>query len=109
MANKIIGIYQITCTVNGRHYIGQSIDIKRRFSQHKRQEENPYLRADMEKYGIGAFKFEVLEECAPEELDKKETFYINETQPEYNIKTEGRGISDEAREQRDVASCWCSL
>ena len=65
MANKIICIYQITCTVNGNRYIGQSIDIKRRFGQHKRQEENPYLRADMEKYGLDAFKFEVLEECAP--------------------------------------------
>ncbi|MBR2775460.1 MAG: hypothetical protein IKD73_10800, partial [Selenomonadaceae bacterium] len=46
-----------------------------------------------------AFKFEILEECAANELDKKETAYMNELQPEYNIRSEGHGISDEAREK----------
>ena len=98
MIKKIIGIYQITCMANGKRYIGQSIDIKRRFNQHRRKP--PYqMREDLERFGIDAFKFEILEECAPNELDKKETAYMNELQPEYNIKTEGRGISDEAREK----------
>ena len=57
------------------------------------------MREDFELFGVDAFKFEILEECAPNELDKKETAYMNELQPEYNIKTEGRGISDEAREK----------
>ena len=96
MAKKIIGIY--TCIVNGKRYIGQSVDIKRRFSQHKR---NPpkQMREDFEKYGLEAFTFEILEECATNELDKKETEYISELQPQYNIRTEGRGISDESREK----------
>ena len=32
MAKKIVGIYMITCTANGKRYVGQSIDIKRRFN-----------------------------------------------------------------------------
>lgn len=98
MAKKIIGIYMITCMVNSKRYVGQSIDIKRRFGQHRRQPPHQ-MREDFEQYGIGAFKFEILEECAPEELDRKETAYMNALQPEYNIRTEGHGISDEAREK----------
>lgn len=98
MANKIVGIYQITCVKNGKRYIGQSKDIKRRFSQHKR---NPPARMieDFDQYGVVAFDFEILEECAPEKLDKRETFYMNELQPEYNIRSEGHGISEEACEK----------
>lgn len=32
MANKIVGIYQITCVKNGKRYIGQSKDIRCRFN-----------------------------------------------------------------------------
>lgn len=99
MAKKIVGIYKITCIKNEKIYVGQSIDINRRFNQHKRKEKNPYLKADMEKFGLDAFKFEIIEECAENELNKKETEYINQLQPEYNIKTEGQGISEEAREK----------
>lgn len=98
MAKKIVGIYQITCIVNHKRYIGQSIDIKRRFNQHRRKPPSQ-MREDFERFGVDAFKFEILEECAPNELDKKETAYMNELQPEYNIKTEGCGISDAAREK----------
>ena len=98
MAKKIIGIYMITCTANGKRYIGQSIDIKRRFGQHRRNPPHQ-MREDFERYGVDAFSFEIMEECAPELLDEKETTYMNEFQPEYNIRTEGHGISDEAREK----------
>lgn len=57
------------------------------------------MQADFEQYGVDAFTFEILEECAPKELDKREGFFLNELQPEYNIKTDGQGISDEAREK----------
>lgn len=98
MAKKIVGIYKITCKKNGKFYIGQSTDIKRRFSQHRRKPP-ARMQEDFDLYGVDEFIFEILEECAPEELDKKETAYMNELQSEYNIKTEGHGISDEAREK----------
>ncbi len=37
MAREVIcGIYKITNLVNGKIYIGQSLDVYRRFSQHKK-------------------------------------------------------------------------
>ena len=98
MAKKIIGIYQIICLKNSKSYVGQSTDVKRRFNQHKRTPPARMLE-DFTVYGVEAFEFKILEECARNELDKRETFYMNELQPEYNIRTEGHGISDEAREK----------
>lgn len=98
MAKKIIGIYQITCIVNNWRYIGQSIDIKRRFNQHKRKPPDGMID-DVAKYGIDKFKFDILEECAPEELTAREDFYLSTLNPEYNIRTEGHGISEEARKK----------
>ena len=84
--------------MNGKRYVGQSIDIKRRFNQHKRKPPDG-MREDFELYGVDKFKFEVLEECAPENLTAREDFYLDTLKPEYNIRTEGHGISDAAREK----------
>ena len=70
MKEKQIGIYSITCTVNGKQYVGQSIDIDRRKNQHRRNEENPRLRADIEKYGWDAFNFDVESVTAAAEFCK---------------------------------------
>lgn len=99
MAKKIVGIYKITCTKNGKRYIGQSNDIKRRFNQHKTNEENSYLRADMEKFGLDDFIFEILEECAVEELTAREDFYLDTLKPEYNIKAAGNRLPEESIEK----------
>lgn len=75
----MVGIYKITNLENNKIYIGQSINIEERWKDHR----TDYLRSDvllyraMRKYGIENFKFEVLEECAVEELDEREIFYIN--------------------------------
>lgn len=105
MAEKIVGIYQITCTANGKKYIGQSIDIKRRFTQHKTQTSNKNLKEDLEQYGNKAFTFEILEECTVKELTAREDYYLKTVQPEYNILFEGRTVfvSDETREKQRQA------
>lgn len=103
MANKIIGIYQITCTVNGKRYIGQSIDIRRRFSQHRRKPPDKMIR-DFEQYGANAFKFEILEECVVEKLTTREDFYLYLLKPEYNIRSEGQGFSEETRKKISIAN-----
>ena len=79
----MIGIYKITNLINGKVYIGQSTNIKRRWKDHKKdafwknnpEYEYPLYRA-MRKYGINNFSFEVLEECSKDELNDKEKFYI---------------------------------
>ena len=81
----MIGIYKITNLLNNKCYIGQSIQIEKRFAQHKspyernRHPELPLYKA-IEKYGIENFSFEVIEECKQEELDEKEKFYIKHFQ-----------------------------
>jgi group I intron endonuclease len=57
----ICGIYQITNNINGKVYIGQSIDIERRWNQHKYGKGSIILRNAIKKYGINNFKFEILE------------------------------------------------
>lgn len=74
------GIYKITNTINGKCYIGQSIDIVRRWRQHRTdyQTEEKVLYQAMRKYGFENFSFEVLEECKATVLDERELFWINE-------------------------------
>ena len=70
----MIGIYKITNKLNGKVYIGQSINIKQRWKQHRTnatvRKENLYLA--FQKYGLENFSFEVLETCQEKELDEKE-------------------------------------
>ena len=93
------GIYLITCLINGKKYVGQSIDIKRRFNQHRRKEHNSKLKTEFEKFGIDAFEFKVLEECEASELAEREDYYLKTFKPEYNIRKEGQFISEEARKR----------
>ena len=72
----MIGIYKITNKVNGKCYIGQSLDIEKRFKSHKRCKENRPLYNAFKKYGIDNFTFEVIEECEKEKLNEREIYYI---------------------------------
>lgn len=77
----MIGIYKITNKINGKVYIGQSVDIDKRkrehFNNYKREENKHYiLYKAINKYGINNFKFEVICECLIEELDDLEIKYI---------------------------------
>jgi group I intron endonuclease len=72
------GIYLITNTINNKQYVGQSIDILSRWSQHEFSNASSDLYTDIKKYGLINFMFQVLEECSPRNLDEKEYFWINE-------------------------------
>ena len=82
----MIGIYKITNTVTNQIYIGQSIDIKRRWIEHKtpKASGNDRLHGDMKKYGLDCFKFEIIEECKEEDLKERELYYIHSLNPHYN-------------------------
>ena len=80
----MIGIYKITNLINGKSYIGQSVNIQKRFNAHKSVAFNPNdknydypLYCAIRKYGLENFTFEVLEECDISELNDKEVYYIS--------------------------------
>ena len=77
------GIYKITNIINNKCYIGQSVQIERRWQWHKnnynnkneRTYDNHFYRS-IRKYGIENFKFEIIEECQEDELDEREMHWI---------------------------------
>ena len=90
----MIGIYKITNQVNGKLYIGQSIDIEKRIMDHKtpraHKRNYPISRA-IKKYGKENFSFDVIETCQISDLDKLEQHYIKTLNPHYNICEGGSG------------------
>lgn len=75
----MIGIYKITNLLNGCSYIGQSSNIENRIQQHffYYKHEKSVLHANIKKYGVKNFSWEILEICSLEELDQKEKYWIN--------------------------------
>ncbi len=79
---KICGIYSITCLINNKIYIGQSVDIKSRFINHRsklktKSHRNMHLQRSYDKYGKDNFKFKIIEECLQSELDDREIYWIS--------------------------------
>jgi group I intron endonuclease len=76
---KLCGIYCITNLVDGRQYVGQSVDIRGRKNSHKhdakRGKEAPVQRAIRE-HGWVNFSFEILEQCLKPSLEERERFHI---------------------------------
>ena len=71
---RICGIYKIENLINHKVYIGQSVDIERRFRNHINNEASPHLKRAFEKYGIENFSFEIIKET--KDLDYWEIFLI---------------------------------
>lgn len=72
----MIGIYKIT-SPNGKIYIGQTIDSKRRFRHYKdlKCKEQPRLYRSLVKHGVDNHKFEVIWECEKDKLTKWERYF----------------------------------
>jgi len=70
------GIYKIT-NPHGEVYIGQSINIERRFQEYKklRCREQRLIFESLAKYGWLNHKFEILEKC--DNLNEREQYWIN--------------------------------
>lgn len=74
---KIIGIYKIT-SPSGKVYVGQSIDIEKRFREYRSLrncKHQPRIYRSLLKYGSSAHVFKILEECAYEDLNNRERYW----------------------------------
>ena len=78
----VCGIYKITNQETGECYIGQAIDIAKRWKDHAKcglgidTPANNKLYKAIQEYGIWSFTWELLEKCSKEDLNDKENFYI---------------------------------
>lgn len=92
----ISGIYKIENVVNHKVYIGQSIDVYRRFKEHFQSSSklsNTYLHYAIFHYGIENFTFQILKETY--DLDYWEKFFITiyhsyDAKYGYNLTTGGQ-------------------
>lgn len=118
----MIGIYKITNKINGKIYIGQSNNIKRRISEHQYKGDSSRVLIDhvIKKYGWDNFTYEVVEECDSSKLNERETYWIqfyhsNETGYNMNLggdfqsqgENNGRAILTE-EEVREIRTAYAN-
>ena len=78
-----MGIYKITNLLTDQSYIGQSVDVYKRWTDHCKAGlgiDTPVgnrLYQKMGSDGLQNFTFELLCECSKEELDEKERYFID--------------------------------
>ena len=96
------GIYAIINKRNNKKYIGESMDISRRWEEHKRDlnlncHHNYKLQNDWNKFGEDNFEFRVLITLSPN-IDVMEKYILLYTESkiikQYNTIKEGYNIED---------------
>ena len=109
----MMGIYKITNQVNGKIYVGQSVDISSRWSSHKsefkRQKYDTKLYRAMNKYGLKNFILEIIEECPQDKLDEREVYWINyynSYQDGYNETLGGQGLGYYTYNTQEIRQMW---
>ena len=88
LLNRVIGnttysgIYKITHIESQKSYIGQSVDVKKRLTEHVKGSFKISNIADqqihhaMSKYGVDQFTFEILEQVPKDKLNEREKYWI---------------------------------
>ena len=81
----MICIYSIE--INGKFYIGQTVNVKNRRKYHlyflkNNKHYNSHLQRSYNKYNV--LEFKIIEECNIEQLNEKELYYINLYDSYYN-------------------------
>ncbi len=108
------GIYKITCTGNGKFYVGSTVHFYGRWLKHIREmirgiHDNAKMLRAWQKYGSDVFTFEVVEFCEKDDLISREQYYLDTYEPTLNIATSaekawlGRKHSEETLAKMSVA------
>lgn len=114
-----VGIYCIESTINGKKYIGKSINIYSRIKQHitnlntRSKNENTHFKNAWHKYGRDSFIYYVLEYCDKDEklLKERELYWIDyyktiDRKYGYNLRRDsstGLIITEETRKKLSEA------
>jgi group I intron endonuclease len=87
---KITGVYKVT-SPTGKSYVGQSLDIHKRWHQYKKHffQKQYKLYYSIQKYGYENHIFTILEECAELDLNIRERFW----QDFYNVVEDGLNLT----------------
>lgn len=95
---KISAVYKIINTVTGDSYVGSSKDVMRRWREHKslsvwkKYPKSP-LYNDIQKYGVGKFRFQILAPVMEECLKQVEQEFIEMLKPTYNnMRANGQDV-----------------
>jgi len=114
---NISGVYQIKNLVNGKVYVGSSVNVDRRWNKHIQRlrsgkHENSYLLNSWRKYGETNFEFSLLEEtdinkCVKEEQKWMDKLLACDRNKGYNLYPSARSplghkYSDEVIEERKL-------
>jgi len=90
------GIYEIRNMLNGKQYVGSSVNIRTRLGEHvndlnKGKHHNARLQHAWNKYGAGAFAFDVLEVVGDvKNLIEREQCWLDALAPQYNLYLNAR-------------------
>ncbi len=87
------GVYQWVNKVNGKTYIGSSIDLNNRLKCYFNQDwleleikkSKSLVYRSLLKNGYSNFSLNILEYCSPEKAIEREQYYLDLLNPKYNI------------------------
>lgn len=84
------GIYMFINKINGKKYIGSSVDLRRRLLsylnvKYLKREDSMIINKALLKHKYNNFEFMILEFCNKSQVLNKELFYFKIYNPEYNI------------------------
>lgn len=85
------GIYLWTNKINGKKYVGSAVDLNKRLKNYYNLSyildriDSMIIYKALVAHGFDNFTLEILEYCEPSELLKREQYYLDLLNPEYNI------------------------
>lgn len=83
------GVYRWTNQVNGKTYIGSSVDLGKRLGNYYNlkylSSSKMLISKALIKYGYGNFTLEIIEYCDRSDTLLREQYYLDHCKPEYNL------------------------